>query len=246
MYEEEAVAPEEEDEEDDDGAMEMRGRRARRELERARRMREALVPMSNNNNTTTSKATLEEIYAEACANAVDGTVIERQLSLLNFLPTGCDGIDDLLGGGLRQGQVTEITGPSASGKTQLCLSAAASAAALGHRVVYVDTTGGFSATRIKQFHRGFFADDAAREEVVAHLKQTLNLIAVHRCHDVFSLLNLLSQLGEEASEDDNNPEHATMGLSSSILSPLSSLHSSPRRIIRDTQSWRRWRLCCAD
>lgn len=223
-YEEEAVAPEEEDEEDDDGAMEMRGRRARRELERARRMREALVPMSNN-TTTTSKATLEEIYAEACANAVDGTVIERQLSLLNFLPTGCDGIDDLLGGGLRQGQVTEITGPSASGKTQLCLSAAASAAALGHRVVYVDTTGGFSATRIKQFHRGFFADDAAREEVVAHLKQTLNLIAVHRCHDVFSLLNLLSQLGEEASEDDNNPEHATMGLLvidslSSLLSPL--------------------------
>ena len=225
VSEEEAIAPEDDDDDDDDdGAMEIRGRRARRELGRARRMREALVPM-NNNNATTSKATLEEIYAEVCANAVDGTVIERQLSLLNFLPTGCDGIDDLLGGGLRQGQVTEITGPSASGKTQLCLSAAASAAALGHRVVYVDTTGGFSATRIKQFHRGFFADDAAREEVVAHLKQTLNLIAVHRCHDVFSLLNLLSQLGEEASEDDNNPEHATMGLLvidslSALLSPL--------------------------
>jgi RAD51-like protein 3 len=96
---------------------------------------------------------------------------------------------------------------------------------LGHRVVYVDTTGGFSATRIKDFHRGFFAEDAAKEEVSSHLKQTLNLIAVHRSHDVFSLLNLLAQLGEEASEDDNNPEHATMGLLvidslSSLLSPL--------------------------
>ena len=58
-----------------------------------------------------------------------------------------------------------------------------------------------------------------------HLDKTLNLIAVHKCHDVFSLLTLLSQLGEEASEDDNNPERATMGLLvidslSALLSPL--------------------------
>ncbi|XP_039794357.1 DNA repair protein RAD51 homolog 4-like isoform X2 [Panicum virgatum] len=36
----------------------------------------------------------------------------------HFLPTGLEGIDTLLGGGLRQGQLTEITGPSSSGKTQ--------------------------------------------------------------------------------------------------------------------------------
>ena len=171
------------------------------------------------------RAAAEELYAETCANAVNGTEIERQLSLLEILPTGCDSIDELLGGGLRQGQVIEFAGPSASGKTQLCLSAAASFAALGHRVVYVDTTGGFSAMRVKQFHRGFFTEDADKTEVAQHLKQTLNLIAVHSCHDVFSLLHLLSQLGEEASEDDNNPEHATMGLLvidslSSLLSPL--------------------------
>jgi KaiC/GvpD/RAD55 family RecA-like ATPase len=39
-------------------------------------------------------------------------------------------------------QVTELTGEAGTGKTQLCLSAAASGAALGHRVVYVDTSGG--------------------------------------------------------------------------------------------------------
>ena len=32
---------------------------------------------------------------------LDGPAIENQLSLLNFLPTGCDGVDELLGGGLR-------------------------------------------------------------------------------------------------------------------------------------------------
>ena len=206
--------------------------RVRRTMERTMRMTRVLCDGIDRGGGGHARGTtnhqwfaLEEIMHEVNANAVDGTVIERQLSLLNFLPTGCDGIDDVLGGGVRQGQVTEITGPSACGKTQVCLSAAASAAALGHRVVYVDTTGGFSGSRIRDFHRGFVTEDADKQEVAEHLKQTLNLIAIHRVHDVFTLLNLLSQLGEEASEDDNNPEHATMGLLvidslSSLLSPL--------------------------
>ncbi|KAM3213867.1 hypothetical protein ACQJBY_066354 [Aegilops geniculata] len=36
----------------------------------------------------------------------------------HFLPAGLEGIDTLLGGGLRKGQLTEITGQSSSGKTQ--------------------------------------------------------------------------------------------------------------------------------
>ena len=233
-----AVERECEEAEDEDEDEEGRRRRAERALRRALGTVETLcgegcLESGGRGNETLGRvgggggrrAAAEELYAETCANAVNGTEIERQLSLLEILPTGCDSIDELLGGGLRQGQVIEFAGPSASGKTQLCLSAAASFAALGHRVVYVDTTGGFSAMRVKQFHRGFFTEDADKTEVAQHLKQTLNLIAVHSCHDVFSLLHLLSQLGEEASEDDNNPEHATMGLLvidslSSLLSPL--------------------------
>ena len=233
-----AVERECEEAEDEDEDEEGRRRRAERALRRALGTVETLCgegcsESGGRGNGTLGRggggggrrAAAEELYAETCANAVNGTEIERQLSLLEILPTGCDSIDELLGGGLRQGQVIEFAGPSASGKTQLCLSAAASFAALGHRVVYVDTTGGFSAMRVKQFHRGFFTEDADKTEVAQHLKQTLNLIAVHSCHDVFSLLHLLSQLGEEASEDDNNPEHATMGLLvidslSSLLSPL--------------------------
>ena len=104
-------------------------------------------------------------------------------------------MDDLLGGGLRQGQVTELTGETGTGKTQLCLSAAASAAALGHRVVYVDTGGGFSASRIKQFHRGFVTDDADSAEVEQHLNLTLDLITIVRVHDVYHLFKVLEELG---------------------------------------------------
>ena len=126
---------------------------------------------------------------------LDGPAIENQLSLLNFLPTGCDGVDELLGGGLRQGQVTELTGEAGAGKTQLCLSAAASAAALGHRVVYVDTGGCFSASRVKAFHRGFVTDDAADAEVEQHLNLTLDLITVVKAHDVRALFKVLEELG---------------------------------------------------
>ena len=126
---------------------------------------------------------------------LDGPAIENQLSLLNFLPTGCDGVDELLGGGLRQGQVTELTGEAGAGKTQLCLSAAASAAALGHRVVYVDTGGCFSASRVKAFHRGFVTDDAADAEVEQHLNLTLDLITVVKAHDVHALFKVLEELG---------------------------------------------------
>ena len=136
---------------------------------------------------------------------LDGPAIENQLSLLNFLPTGCDGVDELLGGGLRQGQVTELTGEAGAGKTQLCLSAAASAAALGHRVVYVDTGGGFSATRVKEFHRGFVTDDADSAEVEQHLNLTLDLITVVKAHDARRLFKVLEELGCGVTGDAGRP-----------------------------------------
>jgi len=130
--------------------------------------------------TSTTTTGVEDFERDIWPQIVDGNAFENQLIVLNFLPTGCEGIDDVLaggtsetgeslGGGLRQGQVTEITGECGSGKTQLCLSAAASAATLGHRVVFVDTNGVFSAERIKAFHRNFWSDEATEEEITAHL-----------------------------------------------------------------------------
>ena len=186
---------------------------------------------------STTTTGVEDFERDIWPQIVDGNAFENQLIVLNFLPTGCEGIDDVLaggtsetgeslGGGLRQGQVTEITGECGSGKTQLCLSAAASAATLGHRVVFVDTNGVFSAERIKAFHRNFWSDEATEEEITAHLDKTLELIAVHDVHDVFTLLHLLDQLQQDASEEDDNPEKSdTMGLLvidslSLLLAPL--------------------------
>ncbi|XP_062171067.1 DNA repair protein RAD51 homolog 4-like [Alnus glutinosa] len=58
----------------------------------------------------------------------------------------------IFSGGLREGQLTELVGPSSSGKTQLCLLAAFNVAK-EHMcsVVYLDTGNSFSPQRVKHF-----------------------------------------------------------------------------------------------
>jgi DNA repair protein RadB len=57
------------------------------------------------------------------------------------LTTGCPSVDDLLGGGLERGTVTQVYGPPAAGKTNVALGAAVETARAGGTVVYIDTEG---------------------------------------------------------------------------------------------------------
>ena len=72
----------------------------------------------------------------------------------SIVPTGLSTLDAHLGGGLPRRAVTELVGPAGAGKTQLCLSVAARALIDGSsdsaRVIYVDTEGSFSASRLLQ------------------------------------------------------------------------------------------------
>lgn len=73
------------------------------------------------------------------------------------IPVGCDPLDELLGGGVERGTVTQVYGPPAAGKTNVALCAAVSCAAAGERVVYIDTEG-VSVDRFEQLLRAR-ADD---------------------------------------------------------------------------------------
>lgn len=57
------------------------------------------------------------------------------------IPTGCAPVDELLGGGLERGAVTQVYGPPAAGKTNIVLSAGVEAAAAGDSVLFIDTEG---------------------------------------------------------------------------------------------------------
>ncbi|PKU87043.1 DNA repair protein RAD51 like 4 [Dendrobium catenatum] len=104
-------------------------------------------------------------------------LLDDALRNKRFLPTGCDGIDTLLGGGLREGQLTEIVGPSSSGKTQFCLYVASNVAVkLCGSVVFLDTSNSFSPTRIASIVNQIFGP--AVKEVFFNAFLTLSLLNI--------------------------------------------------------------------
>ena len=108
-------------------------------------------------------------------------------------------------------------------KTQLCLSAAASAATLGHRVVFVDTNGVSQRKGSKRFIETF-GPMRDRGGDPRHLDKTLELIAT-TSRRIYAL-TLVGSVTARCSEEDDNPEKSdTMGLLvidslSLLLAPL--------------------------
>ena len=68
----------------------------------------------------------------------------------NKISSGSSEFDEWLNGGYDTDVITVFYGPAGSGKTNLCLIAAAEQAALGKKVVFIDTEGGFSVERLRQ------------------------------------------------------------------------------------------------
>jgi len=78
----------------------------------------------------------------------------RQRAGSGRLSTLVPPLDAALSGGVAVGSITEIVGPAGLGKTQFCLGMCISACldrnALDSKVMYIDTEGKFSATRLAQ------------------------------------------------------------------------------------------------
>ncbi|WP_226010438.1 DNA repair and recombination protein RadB [Halomicrobium salinisoli] len=87
----------------------------------------------------------------------------------DFVSTGCDPLDDLLGGGLERGAATQVYGPPAAGKTTVALSAAVETAARGDSALYIDTEG-LSADRMEQIAEARVAGtDESVEDVAGRI-----------------------------------------------------------------------------
>lgn len=103
---------------------------------------------------------------------------------LTYCPTGCQAVDRFLSGGLRGGDVTQITGAEGSGKTQLCYSVSVDQMLKGKRVLYIDTESAFSAERVTQMLR----KRAGRCASLKSLMDQMHVVQVCEIHDLFSLL----------------------------------------------------------
>ncbi|KAI9220086.1 P-loop containing nucleoside triphosphate hydrolase protein [Blastocladiella britannica] len=116
----------------------------------------------------------------SAASAVPASVL---LTRQTRLSTGDAAIDALLGGGLVVPGVTEIAGPAAAGKTQLCLQVLAAVAARGvpGRAVYIPTEAALASSRLPEIAsaRGWpdplpyisTADQLMDAEVTRHVLQ---------------------------------------------------------------------------
>lgn len=65
-----------------------------------------------------------------------------------MIKTGIDKLDEILGGGLKSGTITDIFGASGTGKTQLALQIMLYSLSENNKVFYQDTTGGFRPERL--------------------------------------------------------------------------------------------------
>lgn len=75
-----------------------------------------------------------------------GTVITgnaESVPGVEFISSGCIGIDKALGGGWARGRIAEVAGPESSGKTTLMLHAIAEVQAIGGKAAYIDVEHAF-------------------------------------------------------------------------------------------------------
>ncbi|KAJ8394719.1 hypothetical protein AAFF_G00043190 [Aldrovandia affinis] len=129
------------------------------------------------------------LLAQHTAFPVSGAdLYDELLSSTAILSTGNASLDKLLDTGLYTGELTELAGCPGSGKTQVCFGVAANLSCeLKQRVLFIDTSGGLSATRLLQMIK---AKTSSMEEQM----EALQRIQVAQAFDVFSLLECLHNL----------------------------------------------------
>ncbi|KAM6910932.1 DNA repair protein RAD51 homolog 4 [Lycodopsis pacificus] len=129
------------------------------------------------------------LLAQHAAFPVSGAdLYEELLSSTAILSTGNPSLDKLLDSGLYTGEITELSGGPGSGKSQVCFGVAVHISCqLKQSVVFIDTTGGLTASRLLQMLQ---AETSNAEEQMAALQR----IHIFRLFNVFSLLDCLHGL----------------------------------------------------
>ncbi|NXP95758.1 RA51D protein, partial [Passerina amoena] len=125
------------------------------------------------------------------ANGAD--LYEELKSSTAILPTGSPSLDQLLDSGLYTGEVMELMGAPGTGKTQVCLGIAASVSlGLKQHVLFLDSTGGFTASRLYQMLQAQTEDE---EEQAA-----LQRVQVQRVFNIYEVLRALQELRDHLSQ----------------------------------------------
>ncbi|XP_054610905.1 DNA repair protein RAD51 homolog 4 [Dunckerocampus dactyliophorus] len=159
------------------------------------------------------------LLAQHAAFPVSGAdLYDELLSSTAILSTGNPNLDALLDSGVYTGEITELAGGSGSGKSQVCFGVAVHIAHhLRQNVIYVDTTGGLSATRLLEMLQ---SETSSGEEQM----EALQRIRIYRVFDVFSLLGCLHRLRsgglQQACIGGGSVKALIVDSVSAVISPL--------------------------
>ncbi|XP_067866281.1 DNA repair protein RAD51 homolog 4 isoform X2 [Heterodontus francisci] len=103
-------------------------------------------------------------------------------------PARSNSLDTLLDSGLYTGELTEFVGAPGSGKTQVCLSLTVNISCqLKQKVLYIDSTGGLTASRMLQLIQN-------EVDSLEGQSEALQRIEVVRVFEVYRLLDVLQDL----------------------------------------------------
>lgn len=79
-----------------------------------------------------------------------GTIVFCEIPLGHMIPTGCNSLDKVLGGGLSTGGVSLIYGEAETGKSTLAIQCAVNCARMGYKSLFIDSDRTFSPQRLLQ------------------------------------------------------------------------------------------------
>ncbi|RLE46103.1 DNA repair and recombination protein RadB [Candidatus Woesearchaeota archaeon] len=128
------------------------------------------------------------------------------------IPTGTKILDKLLEGGYETDAVTTIYGPAGSGKTNIAILAAIETAKTGKKVIYIDTEGGFSITRLKQIMPEYkkiinniiFIKPTRFEDQIKAIKQLKEMTSQNIGLIIIDTITMLYRLQRSFKEDDTH------------------------------------------
>ncbi|KYQ90432.1 putative DNA repair protein [Tieghemostelium lacteum] len=173
---------------------------------------------------------LQKIFASIPINAQQHYY--ERCNMSSMFSTGSDTVDELLGGGLLSGEIVEIFGSTASGKTQLAMNCTLSLAMQYKKnVIYIDSSSSFSPSRIvEMYNNNVIMKSTSNMTDDQEIFTILDRIKLCSCYDatlLFELLNQLSLQLENEKRDQQNSNTYVCSLKmvvidsiGTILSPL--------------------------
>ncbi len=153
--------------------------------------------------------------------------------MLDRLPSGCESLDSLLGGGLESGIITEFYGEAGTGKTNIVLQLAVQAVSRGFRVVFIDTEG-FSPERFSQIAGENAKETAGRIMIFEPMNLEQQHISIQEASKIAGrdlglvILDSATSLYRVLLEsEDNRPVRRMLSVQLSELSELARRHRIP-------------------